>query len=145
MKYIIKQLSIFIENKPNELATLADILSKNNINIKSIILAESTDFGIVRVITDTPEEAKKVLENIGISSSISNVFGVRIKDEIGTFNRIVSLLGKQNINILYMYSFYEIKSGIFIFHVDKNDFQKAIDTLLVAKEDIVESDYFLKQ
>ena len=145
MDYIIKQLSIFLENRPNELASLANILSQNNINIKSIMLAESADFGIARIITDAPENAKKVLDIAGISSSISNVFGVRIKDEVGTFSRIVSLLGKHDISILYMYSFYEIKSGIFIFHVDKNSFQKAIKILLEAKEDVIESGYFSKK
>jgi hypothetical protein len=145
MKYAIKQLSVFIENKPNELASLANILSQNNINIKSIMLAESTDFGIVRIITDTPQKAKEVLDNAGIGSRLGDVFGVRIKDKVGEFSRIISLLGNNNVNILYMYSFYEVNSGIFIFHVNKDAFEKAIEVLLAAKEDIVESEYFSKK
>lgn len=144
MRYSIKQLSVFIENKESELASLADILSNNNINIKSIMLAESTDFGIVRIITDTPQKAKDALDKAGISSRLGDVFGVRIKDEVGTFSRIVSLLSKNDINILYMYSFYEVQSGIFIFHVNKSDFKRSIEILLDANEDIVESEYFSK-
>ncbi|MFV0481280.1 MAG: amino acid-binding protein [Campylobacteraceae bacterium] len=142
MKYAIEQLSVFLENKPKELANLSSILSKNKINIKSIMLAESTDFGLVRIITDEPKRAKDVLDSAKIGGRITTVFGVRIKDEVGTFNRVITELSNENINIVYMYSFYEIKSGVFIFSVDKNDFQKAIDTLFKAGEELVEKSYF---
>jgi len=140
MKYFIQQLTVFLENKPGELASFTKILSDKNVNIKSITLVESTDFGLVRAIVDNPQKAKAVLESAGLSVRLADVIAVKIKDEIGSFNRIVSILSQNSINILYTYSFYESDSGIFIFSVDK--LQKSVDALLEAKEDILEAQYF---
>ncbi|MDR0467521.1 MAG: amino acid-binding protein [Campylobacteraceae bacterium] len=140
MKYFVQQLTVFLENKPGELASFTKILSDKNVNIKSVILVESTDFGLVRAIVDNPQKAKAVLESAGLSVRLANVIAVKIKDEVGSFNRIVSALSQNNINILYAYSFYESDSGIFIFSVD--ELQKGVDVLLKAGENILEAEYF---
>jgi len=142
MKYFVKQLTVFLENKPSELASFTHILRDKNVNIKSLILVESTDFGLVRSIVDNPQKAKAVLESAGLSVRFSDVLAVKIKDEIGSFDRIVSTLSKNNINILYTYSFYESDSGIFIFSVD--ELQKGIDVLLEAGENVLEAEYFYR-
>ncbi|MDR3346752.1 MAG: amino acid-binding protein [Campylobacteraceae bacterium] len=142
MKYFVKQLTVFLENKPSELASFTHILRDKNINIKSLILVESTDFGLVRSIVDNPQKAKAVLESAGLSVRFSDVLAVKIKDEIGSFDRIVSTLSKNNINILYTYSFYESDSGIFIFSVD--ELQKGVDVLLEAGENVLEAEYFYR-
>jgi hypothetical protein len=140
MKYLVQQLTVFLENKPGELASLTNILSSKNVNIKSVILVESTEFGLVRAIVDNPQKAKAVLESAGLSVRFSDVIAVKIKDEVGSFDRIVSNLSKNGLNILYMYSFYEADSGIFIFSVD--NLQKGVDVLLAAKENVLEAEHF---
>ncbi|MDR0408027.1 MAG: amino acid-binding protein [Campylobacteraceae bacterium] len=140
MKYFVKQLTVFLENKPGELASFTHILSSKNVNIKSLILVESTEYGLVRAIVDNPQKAKAVLESAGLSVRFGDVLAVKIKDEVGSFDRIVTILSENDINILYTYSFYSANSGIFIFSID--NLQKGINMLLEAKENVLEAAYF---
>ncbi|NLM99924.1 MAG: amino acid-binding protein [Campylobacteraceae bacterium] len=144
MKYAIKQLSVFLENKPKELNFLTKILSEGGVSIKSILLVDSSDFGLARTIVNDPQKAKSILANEGLSVQITNVFGVKIDDVVGSFNSVVSILSDQNINILYCYSFYESQSGIFIFSVLANEFELATKTLIEHGVEIVEPSYFYK-
>jgi hypothetical protein len=142
MKHAIKQLSIFLENKAGELRFLTGTLSEGGVSIKSIILADSSDFGIARTIVDNPEKAKALLESHGLSVRTTEVFGVRINDVVGSFDRVVALLSEKQINILYCYSFYEAQSGIFIFSVAKEQFKMATDCMLENGVEIVEAQHF---
>lgn len=142
MLHTIKQLSVFLENKAGELSDLTKALSSNGISIKSILLADSTDFGLVRTIVDNPEKAKAILEEAGFSVRLSDVFGVKIKDVVGSFNQVVSTLAEASINILYTYSFHEANTGIFIFSVDKERFAEAITLLQTKNIEIVHAKYF---
>lgn len=142
--YTIKQLSVFIENKTGELSDFTHVLSKNGISIKSILLADSTDFGLVRTIVDNPDKAKAILEDNGFSVRFTDVFGVKIDDVVGSFDKVVSALSKNNINIQYTYSFYESDTGIFIFSVEKNRFKEAVQSLLDAKLEVISASHFYK-
>lgn len=142
MKCNIKQLSVFLENKAGELSEFTRILSKNGISIKSILLADSTDFGLVRTIVDNPEKAKAVLEDEGFSVRFTDVFGVKIDDVVGSFDKVVSILATAGINILYTYSFYEASTGIFIFSVEKERFADAIEALKANSIEIVQAKHF---
>jgi len=142
--HTIKQLSVFIENKTGELSDFTNVLSKNGISIKSILLADSTDFGLVRTIVDNPEKAKTILEDNGFSVRFTDVFGVKIDDVVGSFDKIVTALSKNNINIQYTYSFYESDIGIFIFSVEKDKFNKAVKSLLDSKLEVISASHFYK-
>lgn len=142
MKYAIKQLSVFIENKAGELSDFTHALSKHDISIKSILLADSTDFGLVRTIVDNPEKAKAILDEEGFSVRFTNVFGVKIEDVVGSFDKVVRALAKKNINIQYTYSFYEANTGIFIFSVDNKYFEEAISILEEENIQIVSASHF---
>jgi hypothetical protein len=142
MKCAIKQLSVFLENKAGELSEFTGILSKNHISIKSILLADSTDFGLIRTIVDNPEKAKTVLEDEGFSVRFTDVFGVKIEDVVGSFDQAVGALSRAGINILYTYSFYEASTGIFIFSVDKDRFDDAIAALQAQNIEIVQAKHF---
>ena len=142
MKYAIKQLSVFLENKPKELNFLTKILSEGGVSIKSILLVDSSDFGLARTIVNDPQKAKSILANEGLSVQFTNVFGVKIDDVVGSFNSVVSILSDQNINILYCYSFYDAQSGIFIFSVLANEFELATKTLIEHGVELVEPSNF---
>jgi hypothetical protein len=140
MKYKIQQLSVFLENKTGELADFTRVLSENKVSIKSIILADSSDFGLVRSIVNNPQKAKAVLEDVGFSVRFSEVFGVKIDDYVGSFDKVIATLVKEDVNIYYTYSFYEASTGIFIFSVD--DITKAVNSLENAGVQIVETKHF---
>jgi hypothetical protein len=142
--YTIKQLSVFIENKAGELSDFTDVLSKNSISIKSILLADSIDFGLVRVIVDNPEKAKAVLEDAGFSVRFTDVFGVKIDDVVGSFDRVIKALSKAKINIQYTYSFYESNTGIFIFSVEKDKFKDAVEAMLQSNIEVISASHFYK-
>ena len=142
--HTIKQLSVFIENKTGELSDFTHVLSTNGISIKSILLADSTDFGLVRTIVDNPEKAKAILEDNGFSVRFTDVFGVKIDDVVGSFDKVVTSLSKSNINIQYTYSFYESDIGIFIFSVEKDKFNDAIKSLLDDKLEVISASHFYK-
>jgi len=142
MQYHIKQLTVFLENKAGELSDFTHALSKNGISIKSILLADSTDFGLVRTIVDNPEKAKAILEDEGFSVRFTDVFGVKIEDVVGSFDTVVGALAKKAINILYTYSFYESHTGIFIFSVEKERFDEAIAALQENGTEILHAKHF---
>jgi len=142
--YTIKQLSVFIENKTGELSDFTHVLSNNDISIKSILLADSTDFGLVRTIVNNPDKAKAILEDNGFSVRFTDVFGVKIDDVVGSFDKVVTALSKSGINIQYTYSFYESDIGIFIFSVEKDKFSEAVQSLLDAKLEVISASHFYK-
>lgn len=127
--YRIKQLSIFVENKKGELTAVTKLLSLNNISIESINLVDSSDFGLLRVIVDDANKAKEVLDSAGFSLKITDVFAVEIDDHVGSFNKVVSTLSDNDINIEYTYTVSNAQNGAFIFKININDFQKASDVL----------------
>lgn len=101
----INQISIFIENKPEALAELTDVLAKNNINLRALSLGDSSDFGIARIIVDDEKETEKVLADAGFIVKSTPVIGVEISDKAGSLNHILSILAKAGRNIEYMYGF----------------------------------------
>lgn len=139
----IKQLSVFIENKKGELADATSILFEENISIKSLLLLDSSDFGILRLIVEKPEEAKQVFASAGYTVRINDVFAVKVGDEIGKFHKVAKLLSEQNINVLYTYAFRNEKGGVFVFKVDNNDMEQAMAILDEAHMEIVDTSFFV--
>lgn len=119
----IKQLSIFVENKQGRLADITEILSKANANIRALSIADTTDFGILRLIVDTPESAALALKEAGITVSITNVIAVGIDDVPGAFARPMRILADSGIDVEYMYAFITRKSekAYVILRVADND------------------------
>lgn len=121
----IKQITVFVEDKMGELTDITTILSENGISLKSINLVDSSDFGLLRIIVDDTKKAAFVLEKEGFSLTISNVLAVKIKNRIGSFNKVVTTLSKNEINIEYIYTVDSDTYGIFIFKVSPKDFDRA--------------------
>lgn len=101
----IKQLSIFIENKVGRLQAIIDALSENNINIRALSIAETTEFGILRIITPDVEKSKEVLRNIDVISKITDVIAVYIDDKAGGLAKMLKSVTDAEINVEYMYAF----------------------------------------
>lgn len=101
----VKQISVFLENKPGVLNSMTEVLAKNNIDMRALSLAETNDFGIVRIIVDDVYAATTVLKEEGFVHSVTPVLGVAIPDEPGGLNKVVAVLMQERINIEYMYAF----------------------------------------
>ncbi|QRN85995.1 ACT domain-containing protein [Clostridia bacterium] len=101
----IVQISVFIENKPGRLSAVSSILAENNINIRALSIADTSDFGILRLIVDKPEEAYAKLKENGLTASITNVLSVRMPDKPGGLSNVLKVLNENDINVEYMYAF----------------------------------------
>lgn len=102
---IIKQISIFVENKPGRLAEITKIIAENNINIRALSVADTTHFGILRIIVDNPTEVERVLKEVGLTVSITSVITACIHDRPGGLAEVLGILAENDIAIEYMYAF----------------------------------------
>ena len=106
----IKQISVFVENKPGSMCAMTAVLAEHNIDMRALSLAETKDFGIVRIIVDDVFDAATVLKDAGYVHSVTPVLGVSIPDTPGGLNKVLQILSDANINIEYMYAFLGGKS-----------------------------------
>ncbi len=101
----IKQLTIFVENKQGALVSITDTLSKHNINIRALSIAETQDFGILRLIVNDEKTAEKILSEEGYLIKITEVVGVKIGDAPGKLSAALKVLDENKINMEYLYAF----------------------------------------
>ena len=101
----IKQLTVFVQNTKGSIATVTDILAKNEINIRALSIAETEDFGILRLIVNDEKAAEKVLLEQGYLIKVVEVVGVKIGDAPGKLTAALDVLDKADINVEYLYAF----------------------------------------
>ena len=101
----IKQLSVFVENKQGSMVAITDILSKQNINIRALSIAETQDFGMLRLIVNDTAAAEKILTDEGYLIKVNDVVGVKIGDAPGKLSGALSVLNEKKINMDYLYAF----------------------------------------
>ena len=101
----VKQISIFIENRPESLLELTEILAENKINMRALCLADTNDFGIARIIVDDPEAVSELLKAEGYIVKATSVIALEIPDQTGSLNSILRILGQNGRNVEYMYGF----------------------------------------
>ncbi|HBF37978.1 MAG TPA: amino acid-binding protein [Firmicutes bacterium] len=125
----VKQISVFLENKSGRLAGITKALGKHNINIRALSIADTTDFGILRLIVGDPQEAIKILKSEGLTVSETEVIAVEIPDKPGGLAEVLQFLDTGKINIEYMYAFVgkSHEKAVVVFRVE--DVDGAIDLL----------------
>jgi hypothetical protein len=106
----VKQISVFLENKKGRLWEAMDVLAKAKINIRALSIADTSDFGILRLIVPDPEKAKKALAKSNFTVRENDVIAVEVSDKPGGLSGVLKILTDANINVEYMYAFVE-KSG----------------------------------
>lgn len=123
----IKQVSIFIANKSGKIADVISVLGNNDIDISALSIADTTDFGIVRLITSDPEKSVSVLKDFGVIVKVTEVIGVAVSDTPGGLAKALNILKENSIEIDYMYAFVgkSDKGALVVMKV--NDPQKALD------------------
>ena len=125
-----KQISVFIENRSGRLAKITTSLGNVGVNIRAMSLADTSDFGILRLIVNDTNKAKETLQDHGFTVRVSEVTAVAIPDMPGALGNLLSIMEHAGLNVEYMYAFVEknMDQAIIIFHFD--DIDKAIETLL---------------
>ncbi|MCL6590662.1 MAG: ACT domain-containing protein [Firmicutes bacterium] len=124
----IKQISVFLENKSGRLAKVTKLLGDNGINIRALSIADTTDFGILRLIVNDPDRAVQILKAGDFTVSETDIIAVQVPDQPGGLAKILALLDNHKLNIEYMYAFVG-KSGAnaaVVFRVENPDRSLAI-------------------
>ena len=119
----VDQIAVFLENKSGRLAAITKALSDNNINIRALSVADTADFGILRLIVDDTEKATRVLKEEGFTIGKGVVIAVEVADKPGGLANVLSVLHEAGLNVEYMYAFVERNAGnaVIIFRFDEVD------------------------
>lgn len=125
----VKQISVFVENKAGRLAEITRVLYDNNIDLRALSIAETRDFGVLRLIVDDTYKTACILKEAGYILSVTPVLAVAISDEPGSLCRILQILSDNDISLEYTYAFTASKEGMayMIFRVE--DTEKAVQVL----------------
>ena len=108
---LIKQISVFVENAPGSLSEVTKALGDNGIDMSALSLADTSEFGILRLIVDKPEEGKKILNEAGIVVRVTDVLSLTMEDAPGGTLGVLRLLAESGISVEYMYAFAGKESG----------------------------------
>ena len=132
---MLKQLSVFVENRSGSLMNVTNALLDADINIRAISSFDTPEFGILRLIVDEPEEAKAALTARGFVVRVGDVLAVELEDKKGSLNAMLKILADGNISINYIYSFVirENQAPVMVFHTD--DIEEA--TQLLENRDLI--------
>lgn len=114
-----KQISIFIENRRGRLAEVTDLIAKNGISIRALSVADTTSFGILRLIVDDPERLETILRENHTTASITTVLAVRVDDTPGELSRLLRLLEDMQIEYMYTYVSMAGNAGCIVLRVDR--------------------------
>jgi len=120
-RYVIKQISIFSENRPGRLAAIAKALTEENINILAFSIAEADGFGVVRALVDKPKLAYEKLTGLGFNVAFTDVIAVKMRESPGGLYEIAKMLANVQINIEYSYAYTGKEGGVLILRVDDAD------------------------
>lgn len=124
---LIKQISIFVENKAGRLAKIVETLGNNNIDISALSIADATDFGVLRLIVDKPELAVDVLKQTGVTVKITNVIAAALDHQPGGLSKVLEVLANAGISVEYIYAFEGKKSGKALMVVKTEDMEKSVE------------------
>lgn len=119
----ITQISVFLENRKGRLFEAASLLGKNGINIRALNIAETDDFGVLRLVVDKPDEAVPLLKKGGFVATTTDIVAVEVGDKPGGLADVLRIISVGGINIEYMYGFFEKMSdkAILVFRFDDPD------------------------
>ena len=128
----IQQISVFLENAPGALAELTADLAKNNVNMRAMSLADTSDFGIARFLTDNPEQVAADLKKLDYLVNVTGIIAIEIPDHAGSLNKVLKLLGDNGRNIEYMYGFTGRKTNTACMIIRSTDIKKTEEVLANA-------------
>ncbi len=137
----IRQLSVFVENKKGSLHEIADLLAKENIDLRSMCIADTSDYGIVRMITTEPERAMSVLAAAGHTANLRTVTAFAVPDVPGGLATVLSLLEENGVNMEYLYALVTKTVGKAYAVVRTDDRKKTEEILAAAGIELLDEDH----
>ena len=131
----VHQLSVFIENRQGTVQKVLDLLKEGNIQLIATTIADTTEYGIYRIICSEPTRAYETLKNAGISVNLSDVFAIKLENEVGRAADTIKLFSDAGIEISYLYSFMLGNNGIMVFRTDNTE--RAREIIILNKLDFI--------
>ena len=117
----IQQLSVFVENKSGAMLNILNLLKVEGIQLLAVNIADTVEYGIFRIICSEPSKAYKLLQEAGISVTLTDVFAIELDDKVGELARVLEIFHNESISITYLYSFLLNGKGIMIFRTADSD------------------------
>ena len=137
----IKQLSIFLENKSGRLTEVLETIGKEKINITALTIADTSEYGILRMIVSSPEKAYKLLKEKGFSVNLTDVLSIKTPTEAGSFAKALRIFSDEGISVEYMYAFSLGSTAVIVLRTEDRD--KALKAIQKNKMDLIgENDLF---
>jgi hypothetical protein len=136
----VMQISVFLENKIGRLAEITQILGSKEINIRALAIADTTEFGILRMIVDSPQKAYEALDERGFTVSQTQVLVVEVEDRPGGLAQVMAILGRAGINVEYLYAFVAPKgrNALVVLKIEK--LKATVDLLHTQKVKILSAE-----
>ena len=129
----IKQISVFLENKPGKLQQMTGVLAANNVDMRALSLAETKDFGIARLVVDDVFSAVNILKEADFVASLTSVLAVAVPDEPGGLDKLLHIFSEAEVNIEYMYAFIGGKDTNHAYMIFRVADTKAAESKLAGK------------
>lgn len=141
---MIKQISVFLENKKGRLSDVTRIIADNKIDIKALTLADTRDFGVLRLIVTEPDRCLKILKENDVVAQVTEVIAIEIEDVPGGLAKVLDILNSSNVNIEYIYATIEKRQNkaVVIFRIEEKE--KACDVLRKNNINIYSMESILK-
>ncbi len=136
----IKQLSIFIENQPGRLYKALEILAQEDVNIRALSLADTSEFAILRLVVNSPEKGMEILEKNNFIVKLTDIIGVELDDTPGGLTKVLKILNDENIDLEYLYAFTHDQTSKAILLLHANDLDEMINVLDSNNVKIVPAD-----
>ncbi|MER2013019.1 MAG: acetolactate synthase [Methanobrevibacter sp.] len=136
----IKQLSIFLQNRMGSLSKPLEVLSDADVNIRAMCMADTSEFGILRLVVDNPEQGKDALEENGFLVKITEIIGVEMNDTPGGLTSVLKVIKDNEIDLEYLYAFTHEKEGKAILLLHSDDIDRLISVLKDSDITVVQSD-----
>ncbi len=140
----VKQISIFLENKSGRLSEVTRTLGENDIDISALSIADTTDFGILRLIVNDPEKAETILKAEGFTVSATSVIAIGVQDKPGGLAKALDILDREKIGIEYMYAFVSKSEDEALVILKVAEPEKAVDTLKTSGISVLTSSQVYK-
>ncbi len=140
----IKQILVFLENKKGRLAKVIECLAEEGINIRALSLADTKDFGVLRLIVNDPDKTRDILKKNKFVVQETDVIGIEVEDKPGGLSKVLETLDKEGLNVEYMYATVEKSGGkaVVIFKID--EYKKAIEALTRSGIAVIKSELLKK-
>ena len=135
----IKQLSIFLQNRMGSLSKPLEVLSDADVNIRAMCMADTSEFGILRLVVDNPEKGKDALEESGFLVKITEIIGVEMNDTPGGLTNVLNIIKDNEIDLEYLYAFTHEKEGKAILLLHSDDIDRLISVLKDSDITVVQS------